>query len=275
MGTALTEAILNAGYTTTIWNRTAEKAEKFLVKGAKLGASAIDTVQASPLVVACVLNYEALFNIIKQIGSAMTDKVWVNLNTGTPEDARKAASIITEFGAKYIDGAIMDIPQSIGKPETLIFYSGNEKAFKLYQSTLMTLGGRSIFLGSDAGLSKLYELGVGSTLVPTLLGFLQGAALVGTANIKAEKLAPYTTEWLNMAISLLPKIAKEIDTKSYKTDIASLNVFTGISHDIKAYEEAGIKSDVLHPMKALIDRGVSLGYGSDSISRLIELIKNP
>ena len=35
MGSALAEAFLKAGYTTTVWNRTPEKADNLVAKGAK------------------------------------------------------------------------------------------------------------------------------------------------------------------------------------------------------------------------------------------------
>lgn len=274
MGSALADAFLNAGYSTTVWNRTPEKADNLVTKGANLALSVNEAVQASPLIIACLLNYEALYKTVNEVGEVVTGKVWVNLNTGTPQDAKKAEIILKGLGAEYLDGAIMDIPQSIGNPETLIFYSGSEAAFKYHRSTLLSLGGKSVFLGPEIGLSKLYELSVGSILVPTLIGFLQGAALLKTVNVKAETLVPYSIDWLNMISSLLPKLAYEIDTESYETNIATLNVFTGISHDIEAYKAADIDVKVFQPMKELIEQGIASGYGSDSISRLIELMKS-
>jgi 3-hydroxyisobutyrate dehydrogenase-like beta-hydroxyacid dehydrogenase len=54
MGQALAEAFLCDGHPTTVWNRTAAKADRLVAQGAKLADSVGDAVAASPLVVVCV-----------------------------------------------------------------------------------------------------------------------------------------------------------------------------------------------------------------------------
>src|SRR5690554_719088 len=73
MGTALAEAFMKAGITTTVWNRTPGKAEMLVSKGANLAATPMEAVQASPMVVACVLEYSALYKIIEQAKEVLKD----------------------------------------------------------------------------------------------------------------------------------------------------------------------------------------------------------
>jgi 3-hydroxyisobutyrate dehydrogenase-like beta-hydroxyacid dehydrogenase len=53
MGQALAGAFLAHGHPTTVWNRSAAKAEELVAHGAPLAASVRDAVAASPLVIIC------------------------------------------------------------------------------------------------------------------------------------------------------------------------------------------------------------------------------
>lgn len=59
MGQALAGAFLDAGHPTTVWNRSTDKGEALLARGAVRAASAEEAVLASGLVVVCVVDHDA------------------------------------------------------------------------------------------------------------------------------------------------------------------------------------------------------------------------
>ena len=79
MGQALAGAFLRAGHPTTVWNRTAAKAEQLVGEGAKLAGSVGDAVAASPLVVVCVSDYTAVRELFEPLGEV--DKIDQVLDT--------------------------------------------------------------------------------------------------------------------------------------------------------------------------------------------------
>ncbi|WP_020670117.1 NAD(P)-dependent oxidoreductase [Amycolatopsis nigrescens] len=276
MGAALANAFLRNGHPTTVWNRTAGKADGLVSQGATRAATVADAVSASPLVVICVTTYAGAREILDQAGHGVQGKTLVALNTGTPRDAAATATWAAEHGADYLDGAIMNVPQAIGDPETLLLYSGSEAAFGAYRPILTELGGDAHHLGGDPSLAKLYEMAVGGMLMPALVGFLHGAALLGTAKAEAKTLIPFTTKWLQMVIDLLPDMAREVDAGEYATDVSALGLYQeAIVHEIEVSEEAGVDTGWLRPLKTLIDRGVAAGHGGDSFTSVIELLRKP
>jgi glutamyl-tRNA reductase len=56
MGTALAGVFLEGGHPTTVWNRTPEKADALVAKGARWAVTVRDAVAASPLVVVSVIS---------------------------------------------------------------------------------------------------------------------------------------------------------------------------------------------------------------------------
>ncbi len=88
MGSALADGFLKLGHPTTVWNRSPEKADALVAKGALRASSVADAVAASELVVVCLLNYDAVSEALSPARDALSGRVLVNLTNGTPAQAR-------------------------------------------------------------------------------------------------------------------------------------------------------------------------------------------
>ncbi|WP_088833823.1 NAD(P)-dependent oxidoreductase [Paenibacillus tyrfis] len=275
MGTALAEAFLKAGHRTTVWNRSADKADALVAKGAIRAATVAEAVSASPLIVVCVLDYEAAHEILGSVGGLLTGRTLVNLTNGKPEQARKAAKWAAEQGADYLDGGIMAIPQMIAGPGALLLYSGSPGAFETYRKELDVLGA-SQYLGEDAGLAALYDLALLSAMYGMFGGFYHAVALVGTEKVEASAFTALVIPWLQAMMASLPLQAQAMDANVHATDVSSLYINKiGFVNLIEASQEQGISTELVAPLQALVDRAVAEGYGADGLSRLAGLLKKP
>ncbi|MEV7195386.1 NAD(P)-binding domain-containing protein [Streptomyces sp. NPDC093510] len=276
MGTALAEAFIAAGHPTTVWNRSPEKAAPLVAKGAAHAATVEDAVAASPLVIACLTTYEATLAALEPAAAALTGRTLVTLNSGTPSGAREMAGWAAGQGARFLDGAVKNVPDAVGKPDTLLYYAGDRATFDAYEETLKVLGGDTVHLGTDPDLAALYEMAVGSTLLPALIGFFQGAALVRARGLEAGSLVRYEVKWLEMIASILPTLAEEIDSGDYTRPASTVGLFhAAAEYDQDMAEEGGIDVSWLAPMNDLVRRAVDEGHRDHSISALVEMLRKP
>lgn len=125
MGTALADALLAAGHTTTVWNRTPAKADPLVERGARRAGSVAEAAGAAEVVVFCVLGYADVHTLVDAAQDALRGRVVVNLTNGSPDEARELADKVRALGAEYLDGGIMAVPAMIGRPEALVLYSGS------------------------------------------------------------------------------------------------------------------------------------------------------
>lgn len=281
MGRALAAAFLKAGHPTTVWNRSAGKAEDLLLAGANLATTVSEAIAASPLVIVCLFDYRAIRELFDPIGVSFEGKVFVNLTTGTPEEAREMNRWATARDAEYLDGVIMAGPAMIGKPEAMILYGGLQAAYDRHEETLKVLADNSPFLNEDTGVPTLYDLAMLAMLWSTSAGWLHAFALVGTAGIDASTFRPYADKWFQNVVAVdeseSEEMATHIDQGEYSDTYGSslgLNA-SGLDLLVRASHDAGVDAKMFAAISAQANRRVANGHGTDGFTSLIEAIKSP
>ncbi|MFB5265315.1 NAD(P)-dependent oxidoreductase [Paenibacillus enshidis] len=275
MGSALAHALLKQGYQTTVWNRTADKADKLAAQGAVVAGTVAEAISASPLVIICVLDYRVVSEILEQAGDTVHGRAIVNLTNGTPAQAHQTAAWASEQGVEYLDGGIMAVPQMIGSPEALLLYSGSQKIFDAYGPALESFGSAR-YLGPNPGLAPLHDLALLSAMYGMFGGFFHAVAMIRSAQLQAETFTSLVVPWLQAMSASLPHLAQAVDAGEHQTKVSSLHINqTGFVHFIDACRDLGISTELMTPIQELINRGVAEGYGTDGLSRLVELLRKP
>ncbi|MBT2210215.1 NAD(P)-dependent oxidoreductase [Actinomadura sp. NEAU-AAG7] len=272
MGQALAGAFLDAGHPTTIWNRTAAKGEGLVARGAQFADSVGDAVAASPLVVVCLTDYEGVRGLLEPLGDVLGGRVLVNLTSGTPREARETAEWA---GAGYLDGAILAVPEGIGK-DALVLYSGPRSAFEAHESALSSLGAGVTYLGDDHGLASLYDVSMLSLMWNILNGFLQSAALLGAAGVDASAFVPIATKGIETVTDWLPDYARQVDDGVYPAYDSTIDTHAAAMRHLVAESEAlGVNAELPRLIQDLAGRAVAAGRGGDGYAALIEQFRKP
>lgn len=271
MGQALAGAFVKDGHRTTVWNRTASKADGLVAQGAKLAGSVREAVEASPLIVICVSDYDHVRELLTPVSDVLKDKVLVNLTSSTSQAARETAEWAKQQGINYIDGAIMTIPQGIATDDAVVIYSGPRAAFEAHEATLKSLAEATTYLGEDHGLSSLYDVAMLGVVWAVGNAFLQGAALLGTAGVEAAKFAPFAARVAATVGDWLPGYAKQIDDGTYPADDATLDThLITMDHLVEESVSAGVSAELPRYIRAVAQRAVAEGHGGDGYAVLID-----
>ena len=277
MGSALAAACLRAGHPTTVWNRSAGKADALVAQGARLAAEAAEAVAASDILVVCVVDYAPVHAVLDPLGDALAGKVIVNLTSGLPKEARETAAWAERVGAEYLDGYIMAVPPAVGLPETLLFYGGSRDTFDAHLETLRVLGGNSVHLGPDAGIAALYDLSLLGILWATLAAAMHGFALVGGERIPATALVPFIEPWItDVVLPAIEGTAHQVDAGDYATTISTVGLNAlGLAKMVEASRDQGIRPDLMVPIRDFLRQRTADGHGADALAGMIEVIRNP
>ncbi|MBE1484408.1 NAD(P)-dependent oxidoreductase [Plantactinospora soyae] len=273
MGQALAAAFLAGGHDTTVWNRTAARAEILATRGATAAATPADAAGASPLVVVCVRDYAAVRAILADAGDALKGRTLVNLTADAPDRARELADWAAERGVDYLDGSIMSPVETIGGPQAVVLYSGPEPVYQAHRSSLASLGGTPSYLGADPGRAAAYDVALLDLFWTTMSGYAHALALARTQGIAARDLAPYALGIVGLMGGIIPEFAAEVDESRHPGDDATLvSAVAGMDHVIHAARAQRLDVGVLAAARAVAGRALAEGYGEDSFSRLTDVL---
>lgn len=274
MGAALARALVRGRCRVAVWNRTFSKAEKLGAEGAVPVADLREAVRASDVVVACVSTCETVAALFKPLRRELAGRIFVNLTTGTPGEVRSIAAWAAQNGIAYLSGTIMATPSLIGRPETLIFYGGDQGAFNACRRILASFGGRAEYLGADPGLASLYDLALLTMLYGAWYGHLHAHALLQKAGVSAMEVLPFVKEWVEFVVApnlTDPAEAAALDRRDYRTEESNLAVNEwAIELIIRASREAGVSAEWLVPIHRLASAKLQEGYGADSFTRVFD-----
>ncbi|MEV8020757.1 NAD(P)-binding domain-containing protein [Streptomyces sp. NPDC086554] len=287
MGSALAATLLDAGHPTTVWNRSPGKADALVGRGAQLAATPEEAVAAGQLIVACVLDHDALHAVVDPVAAAggLAGKALVNLTSGSPEQADDAAAWAASLDLGYLDGAIMTTPPGVGSPEMMFLYSGSADVFETHRPALAALGD-PLYLGDEPGRASLYDVALLGLMWAAFTGWLHGTALLGadtgtagsgkpTKPTKATDFTPVAIRWLTHAVAgFLTTYAPQVDAGHYPGDDATVDVqIATIDHLIHAAAGRGLDNALPELLKATMERASAAGHGSDSYASVIEVLR--
>ncbi|PSK98781.1 3-hydroxyisobutyrate dehydrogenase-like beta-hydroxyacid dehydrogenase [Murinocardiopsis flavida] len=257
MGTALADALLGNGHPTTVWNRTAAKADPLVAKGATRADTAADAVAASPVVVLCVLDDASVRAVLAAAPGALAGRTVVNLTNGTPQQARATAAWAADQGARYLDGGIMAVPPMIGGPGAFILYSGPREVFEEHQGLLAALGAAT-YVGEDPGLASLQDLALLSAMYGMFGGFEHALSMVAAQQVPAVEFAPLAASWLEAMLAGLPGIAEGFDAGTADNDESNLAMqAVALDNIIDASADSGVDPELMRLLRARMLRGAA------------------
>ncbi|MFC3893485.1 NAD(P)-dependent oxidoreductase [Lentzea rhizosphaerae] len=265
MGSALAAAFLRAGHRVTVWNRSEAKTAPLVAQGARRAASALEAQRSAPVVVACVLDYPALTEIL----DPELPGVLVNLTSGSPEQAREMAARTP----RYVDGGIMTTPPGIGDERSMILYSGDQDAFAEARNLLFALA-EPVNLGAEPGRAALYDTALLGIMWATLTGWLHASALVTADGSTAAHFTPLATRWLGPVAGFVTTYAEQVDAGSYPGTDATLDVHLAtLDHLVHASEVRKIDPTLPRLFHEYARQAVEAGHGGDGWARIIELLR--
>jgi 3-hydroxyisobutyrate dehydrogenase-like beta-hydroxyacid dehydrogenase len=168
LGLPIASNLLDAGYSLTVYNRTAGKAAPLVEQGARLAANPADTVTPGGIVMTLLWDDESVESIVMSDGFLErlgTGGIHVGMSTISPEMAKKLAAIHAEHGSIYMEAPIFGRPEAAVARKLTVPFAGPEQAKERVRPILKAMGGEGLFdFGEEVGAATAVKL-IGNFLI--------------------------------------------------------------------------------------------------------------
>ena len=197
MGRPMGLNLLKAGYSLTVWNRTASRAETLVAAGAKLAHSPQEVAGASDVLITIVSDPPALEGVLwggsgsSQGAGALSTlrpgSIYIDSSTVSPALARKIAAACTERQIAFLDAPVTGGTWGAEKGELVFMVGGDGQVLKDAEPVFSVMGKRWFHLGSN-GAGQTIKLAMNLILALQVDALAEALALVTAAGLQGEKL---------------------------------------------------------------------------------------
>jgi 3-hydroxyisobutyrate dehydrogenase-like beta-hydroxyacid dehydrogenase len=158
LGLPMASNLVDAGYQLTVYNRTAEKADPLVGRGAKLAANPIDAAQ--PIVVTSLWDGAVVESLITpEFLDRMTGGLHISTTTMLPATSKQLAALHAKHGVGFVEAPIFGRPEAAAAKQLAIPYAGSTQHKQRAKPILAALGAPHIFdLGEEFGAALATKL---------------------------------------------------------------------------------------------------------------------
>lgn len=269
MGRALAGALLNAGFRTTVWNRTAARAAPLRARGALAADDAAAAVAAADLTLVNVVDHTAVDAILGAAGSAVAGRTIVGLSSDTPERTRRTAALVADLGGRYLDGAIMTPTTTIGTPDAVVLFAGPRELYDAGAEVFTALG-TPTWLGAGYDRAAAYDMALLDLFWTSVSGFLHAVGMAKAHGIDAAELLPHALGIADILTPVFTEIVERAETGEHgDADATVASAAASLQHLIAASQDVNMDSGALEAFARVVGKAVAAGHGEHEISALV------
>ena len=159
MGAPMARNLCQAGFSTTVWNRTAAKATALGAFGAIIAGHAAEAVDQGDIVISMLSDGPtgALLQADTALRAALRPgTIWVEMGSIKPEEARAAAEDLRQLGVSYVDAPVSGGTKGAEEASLAIMAGGAPEDFDRVAAALSAMG-RPVHVG-PVGAGQLAKL---------------------------------------------------------------------------------------------------------------------
>jgi len=273
MGSAVAERLLEQKPSLTVYNRTADKAEPRVEKGAKQACTLAEAAENADLILSNLLDDQAALAVTEEIALHMSQAaIHVSLSTILPETSAQLLEIHKKSRTRYVGGAVLGIPDRARDGTLTTFLCGEHEAVERASLVAQCFSNKVLNLGTDIKTANFLKICMNYSLATTI-------ELISELYVFAEKSGfdpSLVAEGLHQIYSH-PGFKHYID-KIQKQDFDTVNFdVKGGNKDLKlfqqAFQNAGAKSDLANLIQPRFEEAAIQGLERKDWSCIYKIVQ--
>jgi len=274
MGSAIAGCVLRGGFDLVVYNRTREKMEPFLAKGAKGAVDLKDAVKDADVVITMLMDDKSVLDSVRTFaGSMKPGAVHVGLATVSPECADEAAKLHTDSGTFYVAGPVVGRPNAAAAGELLSFLAGAKAAVETATPVCKAYSKKIVYVSERHGAANTLKLCVNYSIISIIETFSEVYAFADKAGANLDALKDFLEE--AMGHPALKMYAGKLRARDFagKGAFAMSGGLKDVSLMLKASAAIGVDFAIGKIIKPKMETAVANGMGEQDWSSIYEITR--
>lgn len=191
MGLHMAQRLLDAGYPLAVYDRTPQRAQEVVERGAQVANTPKELAAGCSLVMACVTDDRAQETVMLGPEGALAGiragSIVIDLSTVSPEASRRLYQAMKEKSVSVLDAAVSGSVPQVEQGSLVIFVGGDREIFERCQPVLSVLGKQRFYMGGS-GMGTTMKLVVNTMLGLGMQALAEAIALGERAGVEKDLL---------------------------------------------------------------------------------------
>lgn len=178
MGAGMARNLAAAGLTLRVWNRNPDRAAPLAEAGATVCETVAEAVAGAEVVLTMLWDADSVIETLRQgAGAFAPGAVLVQASTVGVDGAARIDEIAAELGLVYIDAPVLGTKQPAESGNLVVLASGPSSAQAAVTPVFEAVGGRTIWVGDEAGAASRLKLVVNAFVLSLTASVAQSIGL--------------------------------------------------------------------------------------------------
>ncbi|MDF5717856.1 MAG: NAD(P)-dependent oxidoreductase [Rhizonema sp. NSF051] len=258
MGLPMAGNLIEAGYTLKVYNRTPEKAEPLVKRGAKLVSHPQEVAEPGGIVITMLSNDEVVADIVSEetgmLAHLGSGGIHVSMSTLAPATAHQLAEHHQQHGVTYIAAPVFGPPEAAAARKLWIYLSGSQAAKERVQPLMKALGQGVFDFGEEVGAANVVKLAGNFLLGAAIEAMAEAFAFAEKNGIERTKIADTIAHTL-FACPAYERYGKLIAQHNHETPYLKLSL--GLKDNDLVLQTAAASKTPMPLASMLHDRFIS------------------
>jgi 3-hydroxyisobutyrate dehydrogenase-like beta-hydroxyacid dehydrogenase len=269
LGTALCERLLASGYIAAVWNRTREKAEPLVARGARWSDNPL--VECDRVIIS-LYTTDVVEQSLEQMKSGLrAGQILIDTTTGDPEQTAALGKRLAKLGVDYLESPIAASSEQTRQGNALAIVAGPPNAFAACRDLFDAIAGKTIHVGAAWGGAAKVKLVNNLVLGLNRVALAEGLVFAKAIGLDAGK----TLDVLKEGNSY----SGVMDTKGRKMIEGDFSLQAKLSQhakDVRIILEEAARGGISLPLSELhlrlLTEAIAAGFGEQDNSAIIRAI---
>jgi 3-hydroxyisobutyrate dehydrogenase-like beta-hydroxyacid dehydrogenase len=191
MGAAIAANLLRAGHEVVVWNRSAEKAQPLVARGAVLAKSPRAAAAGREIVMSMLADDAALSQVLHGpeglFEGLARGALHISSSTIAVSTADREAALHGERGFKFLSAPVFGRPEAAEAAKLFVVAAGAEPDFTMANALFPAISQRAFYLGEKPSSANLVKLCGNFTILATIEIFAEAMTLAQKGGVSKQR----------------------------------------------------------------------------------------
>lgn len=275
MGKRMVKNLLKAGYSTTVWNRSQEKALELAEMGAEVAESPAEAAAQADVIITMLSKDQAVKEVLLGVNGVMEKitegKTVIDCSTVSSLTSRELFRLFAQKGVEFLDAPVTG---SVSQAEegNLVFIVGGEKeGFEKCEAIFRAMGKSWVYMG-ESGAGSTAKLANNTIAAINLLALVEGLSIAQKGGINLEDFIKVVLGGAAQS-RMVERKAGKIISGDYTPQFSAALMDKDLGLALEMCKELKIVTPMLELTKQLLHMTVDKGHGDKDFSAVYEIYK--